>query len=155
MTIPAQLKSHLAQAHVAYSLIYHLPTRAASFTAAVLQVPGKEVAKTVVFLAGKKPLLAVLPASYYVNLKKLEAAVGMPVQLLNKEECGKLFPDCDVLAIPPFGELYGLPVYMDQALADNPEIIFNAGTLFDSIQMGNVDFVRLVKPHICSFVEKS
>jgi len=154
MTISAQLRSHLEQAHVSYSPIYHLPTRAASFTAAVLQVPEKEVAKTVVFLAGKKPLLAVLPASYYVNLKKLESTVGMPVQLLNKEECGKLFPDY-VSAIPPFGELYGLPVYMDQALADNPEIIFNAGTRFDAIQMGNVDFVRLVKPHICSFAEKS
>ena len=102
----------------------------------------------------KRHLLAVLPASYHVDLKKLEFAVGMPVRLLNKEECSKLFPDCDVNAIPPFGELYGLPVYMDQALADNPEIIFNAGTRFDAIQMGNVDFVRLVKPHICSFAEK-
>ncbi len=155
MTIPAQLKSHLAQARVSYLPIYHLPTRAAQFTAAVLQVPGREVAKTVAFRAGNTYLLAVLPASSYVDLKKLEAAVGIPVQLLNKEECGKLFPDCDVSAIPPFGELYGLPVYMDQALADNPEIIFNAGTRFDSIQMGNVDFVRLVKPHICSFAEKS
>jgi Ala-tRNA(Pro) deacylase len=155
MTIPAQLKSHLAQIDVSYSPIYHLPTRAAQFTAAVLQVPGKEVAKSVAFRAGNTYLLAVLPASSYVDLKKLEAAVGMPVQLLNTEECGKLFPDCDVSAIPPFGELYGLPVYMDQALADNPKIIFNAGTRFDSIQMGNVDFVRLVKPHICSFAEKS
>ncbi|MGA7791806.1 MAG: YbaK/EbsC family protein [Candidatus Acidiferrales bacterium] len=155
MTIPAQLKSHLAQAHVSYSPIYHLPKRAAQFTAAVLQVPGKEVAKTVAFRAGDTYLLAVLPASSYVDLKKLGGAVGMPVQLLNKEECGKLFTDYDVSAIPPFGELYGLPVYMDQALADNPEIIFNAGTRFDSIQMGNVDFVRLVKPHICSFAEKS
>jgi len=155
MTISTQLKSHLAQAHVSYSRIYHLPTRAAQFTAAVLQVPGREVAKTVAFRAGNTHLLAVLPASSYVDLKKLEAAVGMPVQLLNKEECGELFTDCDVSAIPPFGELYGLPVYMDQALADNPEIIFNAGTRFDAIQMGNVDFVRLVKPHICSFAEKS
>ena len=155
MTIPVQLRSHLEQAHVFYSPIYHLPTRAASFTAATLQVRGKEVAKTVVFLADKRPLLAVLPASCYVDLKKLESAVGMPVQLLSKEECRRLFPDCDVSAIPPFGELYGLPVYMDQALADIPEIIFNAGTRFDSIQMGNVDFVRLVKPHICSFVQES
>ena len=104
--------------------------------------------------ADKKPLLAVLPASSHVNLKKLEAAIGAPVQLLDKEECRKLFPDCEVGVIPPFGELYGLPVYMDQTLADNPEIIFNAGTRFDAIRMGNADFVRLVKPHICSFAEK-
>ena len=155
MTIPAQLKSHLAQAHVSYSPIYHIPTRAAQFTAAVLRVPGKEVAKTVVFCVGNTPLLAVLPASCHVNLKKLVAAVGAPVQLLDKQECSKLFPDCEVGVTPPFGELYGLPVYMDQALADNPEIIFSAGTRFDAIQMGNVDFVRLVKPHICFFAEKS
>jgi Ala-tRNA(Pro) deacylase len=155
MTISAHLRSHLEHEHVSYVPFYHLPTRLASFTAAVLQVPGKEVAKTVVFLAGKTPLLAVLPASDYVNMKQLEAAVGMLVQLLNKQECGKLFPDCDVSAIPPFGELYGLPVYMDQALADNPEIIFSAGTRFDAIRMGNADFVRLAKPHICSFAEKS
>ncbi len=155
MTISPQLKSHLEQAHVSYSSIYHMPTRAASFTAAVLQVPGKEIAKTVVFLAGDRPLLAVLPASSYVDLKKLESLVGMPVRLLSKEECRRLFPDCDVSAIPPFGELYGLPVYMDQALADIPEIIFNAGTRFDAIQMGNFDFVRLVRPKICSFAAMS
>lgn len=154
MTIPAQLRSHLDTAHVYYSPIYHLPTRAASFTAAVLQVHGKAVAKTVVFLADEKPLLAVLPASCYVDLKKLELAVGKPTRLLSKEECEKLFPDCDIGAIPPFGELYGLPVYMDQDLADNPEIIFNAGTRFDSIQMGNLDFVHLVKPHICLFAQE-
>jgi Ala-tRNA(Pro) deacylase len=155
MTISPQLRSHLEQAHVTYSPIYHLPTRAASFTAAVLQVPGKEVAKTVVFLAGEKPLLAVLPASCYVDPKKLESAVGMPVRLLSKEECRRLFPDCDLGAIPPFGELYGLPVYLDETLAAGPEIIFSAGTRFDAIQMGNLDFVRLVKPKICSFVAKS
>ena len=154
MTIPVQLKSHLAQAHISYSPIYHIPTRAAQFTAAVLHVPGKEVAKTVVFRAGNAPLLAVLPASCHVNLKKLEVGVGSPVQLLDKQECSKLFPDCEDGAIPPFGEFYGLPVYMDEALADNPEIIFNAGTRFDAIQMSNADFVRLVKPHICSFAEK-
>jgi Ala-tRNA(Pro) deacylase len=155
VTISAQLRAHLEQRHISYSPIYHLPTRAASFTAAVLRVPGKEVAKTVVFLAREKPFLAVLAACCYVDLKKLESVVGMPVQLLGKEECGRLFADCDVSAIPPFGELYGLPVYMDQDLADSPEIIFSAGTRFDAIQMGNVDFVRLVKPHICSFAEKS
>lgn len=154
MSIPTQLKSHLAEAHIFYSPIYHIPTRAAQFTAAVLHVPGQEVAKTVVLRAGKTTLLAVLQASCHVNLKKLEAGVGAPVQLLDKQECSTLFPDCEAGAIPPFGELYGLPVYMDQALADNPEIIFNAGTRFDAIRMGNADFVRLVKPHICSFAEK-
>jgi prolyl-tRNA editing enzyme YbaK/EbsC (Cys-tRNA(Pro) deacylase) len=62
--------------------------------------------------------------------------------------------DCQPDAVPPFGELYGLPVYLEETLADAPEIIFSAGTLSDGIRMGNADFVHLVKPRICSFAER-
>jgi prolyl-tRNA editing enzyme YbaK/EbsC (Cys-tRNA(Pro) deacylase) len=63
-------------------------------------------------------------------------------------------PDCQQGAVPPFGELYGLSVYLDEALAEDPEIIFSSGTLSDGIDMGNADFVRLVKPRIRSFAER-
>lgn len=155
MSIPTHLKSHLKQAHVSYFPILHIPTRRAQYTASILHVPGKEVAKTVVFRAGKNRLLAVLPASYHVNVKKLAAAVGAPVRMADELECNKLFPDCNAGAIPPFGELYGLPVYMDEALADNPEIVFSAGTCSDAIRMGNADFVHLAKARVCSFADRS
>jgi Ala-tRNA(Pro) deacylase len=154
MSIPTHLKSHLKQTHISYAAILHLPTRRAQYTASILHVPGKEVAKTVVFRTGKKHLLAVLPASYHVNLKKLTTVVGAPIRLSDELECNRLFPDCDAGAIPPFGELYGLPVYMDEALADNPEIVFNAGTRSDAIRMGNADFVRLTKARVCSFADQ-
>jgi Ala-tRNA(Pro) deacylase len=112
------------------------------------------VAKTVILRAGQQVLLAVLPASYHVNLAKLAALVGTPVELVDERQCNKLFPDCQPGAVPPFGELYGLPVYLDEALADDPEIIFSAGTLSDGIRMGNADFVHLAKPRICSFADK-
>ena len=104
--------------------------------------------------AGNQVLLAILPASFHVDLKKLAGIVGTSVKLIEEQECYQLFPDCQPGAVPPFGELYGLPVYMDQALADDPEIIFCAGTLSDGIRMGNADFVHLVKPRICSFAER-
>jgi len=75
-----------------------------------MHFPGKEVAKAVAFCAGKKVLLAVLPASYHINFEKLSTVVGDQVQLLEQEKCNELFPDCETGAIPPFGELYGVPV---------------------------------------------
>jgi Ala-tRNA(Pro) deacylase len=155
MTISARLKAHLEQAHVSYTPLTHVPARSSQYAASILHIPGKEVAKTVVLRSDGRILLAVLPASYHVNLRKLATIVGAPVELIDERECYKLFPDCQPGAVPPFGELYGLPVYFDQALAEDPEIVFSAGTLSDGIRMGNADFVRLVKPQICSFAEKS
>jgi Ala-tRNA(Pro) deacylase len=155
MLMPERLESHLEQNHIAYSLILHVPTHSAQVAASLLHFPGKEVAKTVALCAGEKVLLAVLPASYRINFKKLSTVVGDHVQLLEEEKCNELFPDCESGAIPPFGELYGVSVYLDEALAEDVEIVFGAGTLSESIRMGNADFVRLVKPKICSFAEKA
>ena len=154
MTIPVRLNTHLDQAHVSYEPVFHAPTHGAEYTASVMHVPGKEMAKTVVLRAGEKTLLAVLPASYHINLRKLAAVVGAPVQLAEKQECNTQFPDCEPGAVSPFGELYGLAVYLDEALAEDPEIVFSAGTLCNAIRMGNLDFVRLAKPQICSFAKK-
>jgi len=153
MAIPTRLKAHLEQSHTSFTPITHVPARSSQYTASVLHIPGKEVAKTVVLRSGEQILLAVLPASYHVNLHKFAAVVGAPVELIDERECYKLFPDCQPGAVPPFGELYGLPVYLDEALADDPEIVFSAGTLSDGIRMGNADFVHLVKPRICGFAE--
>lgn len=154
MTMPASLKTHLEKTHINYSMVPHVPARSSQYAAALLHIPGKEVAKTVVLRTGKRILLAVLPSSYHINLEKLAAAAGAPVELVGEQECNKLFPDCQPGAVPPFGELYGLPVYVDAALAENPEIVFCAGTLSDGIRLGNLDFVRLAKPRVCSFAEK-
>ena len=153
-TMPARLKAHLEQAHVSYTPITHIPARSSQYAASLLHVPGKEIAKTVALRAGKQVLLVVLPASYHVDLEKLARVVDTPVELIEEQECYQLFPDCQPGAVPPFGELYGLPVYLDETLADVPAITFSAGTLSDGIRMRNADFVRLVKPRICSFAER-
>jgi Ala-tRNA(Pro) deacylase len=155
MLMPERLESHLDQNHISYSLILHVPTHSAQVAASLMHFPGKEVAKTVALCVGEKVLLAVLPASYHVNFEKLSAVVGDQVQLLEQEKCNEAFPDCEAGAIPPFGELHGVPVFLDEALAEDVEIVFGAGTLSENVRMGKRDFVRLVKPKICSFAEKA
>lgn len=154
MAIPARLKSHLDQAQVSYSPVSHVPTTGSQYSAMVLHIRGKEVAKTVALRAGTENILAVLPASYRIDLKKLAAIVGQPVALLDVDQCSKLFPDCESGAVPPFGELYQMPVYLDEALAEDPEITFSAGTRTDNVRMRSADFMRLAKPRVCSFAEK-
>jgi Ala-tRNA(Pro) deacylase len=153
MAMPARLKEHLQQAHAFYIQVPHAPARSSQYAASLLHVPGKEVAKSVAIRAGKQVFLAVLPASDHINAAKLSSLVGAPVTLLTEEECYQRFPDCQHGAVPPFGELYGLPVILDESLVEAPEIVFSAGTLSDGIRMGNADFVHLVKPRICSFAE--
>ena len=155
MLMRKRLESHLDQNQIPYSLILHRPTFSAQVAASLMHVPGKEVAKAVALRAGEKVLLAILPASYHVNFDRLSAIAGDRVQLLEPEKCNETFPDCEAGAIPPFGELYGVPVYLDEALAEDSEIVLSAGTLSESLRMGNGDFIRLVKPQICSFAEKA
>ena len=155
MLMPKRLESHLDKNQIAYALILHRPTFSAQVAASLMHVPGKEVAKAVALRAGEKVLLAVLPASYRINFEKLSTIVGDRVQLLEQGKCNEAFPDCETGAISPFGELYGVPVYLDEALAEDVEIVLGTGTLSESLRMGNADFVRLVKPNICSFAEKA
>ena len=121
----------------------------------MMQISGREMAKTVVLRAGehgRKTILAVLPGPKHVNLDKLAAALEEPVRLATELEFSELFPDCELGAMPPFGLLYDLPVYVDESLARDKEVVFNAGTHRDAVRMAYEDFVRLAKPKICAFV---
>lgn len=154
MLMPQRLESHLHRKQVPYSMIFHTPTDSAQMSASVMHLSGKEVAKAVALRAGEGAILAVLPASHRINFEKLSGVLGRRAQLMNEEEFSELFPDCERGVIPPFGELYGVPVYLDEALAEDPEIILSAGTHCDSVRLGNVDFMHLAEPQVCSFAEK-
>jgi len=154
MLMPERLQSHLNGKHIPYSMIFHAAADSAQATASVMHISGKEVAKAVALEAGNREILAVLPASYRINFEKLSAITGTDVRLMDEETYSELFPDCERGVIPAFGELYGVPVYLDEALAEDPEIILSAGTSHDSVRMGNVDFVHLAEPQICSFAER-
>jgi len=154
MLMPQRLESHLNVKHIPYSLIYHSPAESAQAAASVMHVPGKDVAKAVALQAGIRPILAVLPASHRINFEKLSAIVGTKVALMDEEQFSELFPDCERGVIPAFGELYGVPVYLDEALAEDPEIVLSAGTHSDDVRLANVDYVQLAEPQVCSFAEK-
>ena len=154
MSVSARLKELLDKNKVRYTTMTHSPAYTAQAAAATLHVPGQELAKTVVVKAGEEMVLAVLPASYHVNLKKLGEILGKPVRLATEDEFAGLFPDCELGAMPPFGVLYGLPVVADKVLAEDEEIVFNAGTHRDAIRMRFEDFEKLAKPQLASFAEK-
>lgn len=154
MTMSAHLKDLLDESNIRYTLMTHSPAHTAQEAAATLHVPARELAKTVVVRAGDETLLAVLPATCRISLKKLGAVVGKAFRLATEQELGSLFPDCELGAMPPFGQLYGLPVYVDEALAADEEIVFNAGTHREAIRMRYADYCGLAKPSVCSFAEK-
>jgi len=155
MSVSARLKSFLDSNQIPYETLSHSTTYTAQGTATLMQISGKEVAKTVVLRAGElgeETILAVLPGPKHVKLDKLAAAIGKPVRLATELEFSNLFPDCELGAMPPFGALYNLPVYVDESLAKDKEVLFNAGTHHDAVRMAYEDFVRLAEPKICSFV---
>ena len=154
MSVPARLKSFLDSNQIPYESLSHSTTYTAQGTATLMQISGKEVAKTVVLRAGElgeETILAVLPGPKHVKLDKLAAAIGKPVRLATELEFSNLFPDCELGAMPPFGALYNLPVYVDESLAKDKEVLFNAGTHHDAVRMTYEDFVRLAEPKICAF----
>jgi Ala-tRNA(Pro) deacylase len=154
MPVSARLKSYLDKNKVNYARLSHPPAYTAQAAAATMHVPGKEMAKTVVICAGAQTVLAVLPASYHVDLKRMSEILGEPARLATEQEFYSLFPDCETGAMPPFGSLYGLPVYVDPSLADDEEIVFPAGTHRDALRMHYEDFARLASPQVVAFARK-
>lgn len=143
------LISYLDSQGVRYVVIGHTPAYTAQEIAAAAHIPGKEVAKTVMIKIGGKIAMAVLPSSYRMNFKLLRQVVGdEDVELATENEFKDLFPDCDVGAMPPFGNVYGMDVYVAEKLAENEMIAFNAGTHSELVRMAYEDYERIVKPTV-------
>jgi Ala-tRNA(Pro) deacylase len=154
VSISILLKTFLDENQIPYSVMTHTTAYTAQGAAATMQISGKELAKTVVLWAGEEMILAVLPGPNHVRLEKLGTELGKSVRLATEQEFSSLFPDCELGAMPPFGSLYNLPVYVDESLAADEAIVFNAGTHRDAIRIRYDDFVRLAKPRVCSFAQK-
>lgn len=120
--------------------------------AAAEHITGKQVAKVVVAIVNGSTVMLVLPASSNVNLEKLRAGLGAKeLRLAREEEFAATFPDCEVGAMPPFGNLYGVPVYIDRALARAPEITFPVGSHTESMKLRYTDYEKLVHPQVMEF----
>jgi len=146
------LKNYLDLQGVSYQHHVHPTAITARQLAIAEHVPGSMVAKTVVIKADGEFVMAVLPGSTRVHLHALRNALAAgSLRLALEVEFQNLFPDADVGAMPPFGNLYEVPVCAEELLARDEEIVFTAGTHEDSIRMRYQDYSRLVKPRVCSF----
>jgi Ala-tRNA(Pro) deacylase len=151
--MPAQkLKEFLDSHKIKYVTITHSLAYTAQDIAASAHIAGKELAKTVMVKVNDKMAMAVLPASYKVGFDLLKKAAGAnKVDLANEGEFRDMFPESEVGAMPPFGNLYGMEVFVDESLSQDDEIAFNAGSHTELIKLGYRDFERLVKPKVAKF----
>ena len=147
----AKLKKFLDENHVKYLTIQHSPAYTAQGIAARMHIHGWELAKTTILKVDGAYVMGVLPAPAHVDLDRFQKIVGKPVALATETEFQGLFPGCDLGAMPPFGNLYGLKVYVDERLLKDPSIVFNAGTHSEAIRMDLADLMRLVAPAVASF----
>ncbi len=147
MAISERLKTFLASSKVKYSATKHPVVYTAQEIAAAQHVPGRQLAKSVLIKTDRGVVLAVLPAIHLIDLKKLKALLRAKTVAIAKEaDIKRQFPDVEVGAMSPFGNLYQVPVAVDRDLGISEEIVFNAGSHTDTIKMRYRDFAALVKP---------
>ena len=144
-----RLEQYLRENGVPFEVMTHRRAYTMPEVAAALHVRGKQVAKSVMVKADGRMVLLVIPAPYRLNLAKVRALLGAKKASLAKEEdFADLFPDCATGAMPPFGNLYGVPVYVDRVLAEEGSLVFRAGTHRHSMKVASADFARLVQPTV-------
>jgi Ala-tRNA(Pro) deacylase len=148
----AKLKKFLDENGIKYLAIQHSVAYTSQELAARMHIHGWELAKTTILKVDGKFHMAVLPAPCHVDLSKFRDLTGAKsVVLAAEEEFKQLFPECELGAMPPFGNLYGLPVHVDERLTEDDSIVFNAGTHTEAIRLDFADFKRLAKPEIAAF----
>jgi Ala-tRNA(Pro) deacylase len=147
-----KLKTFLDQNGVRYVTIRHSNAYTSQEIAASAHVSGKEFAKTVMIKIDGKMAMAVLPATNQIDFTLLrELFRNKTVNLASEAEFSGDFPGCEPGAMPPFGNLYDMEVFVDEALAADKEIAFNAGSHVEIIRLSYEDFTRLVNPKVYKF----
>lgn len=142
-----KLIEFLNKNQVKFVTISHSPAYTAMEIAESAHIPGKELAKTVMIRIDGKMAMAVVPASCMVDFELLKKAIGATnIVLASEQEFADMFPECELGAMPPFGNLYGMNVFVASALTEDEEIAFNAGSLTELIRLSYTDFDKLANP---------
>jgi Ala-tRNA(Pro) deacylase len=156
MPLTGTLEAYLDEQGLKYVTLRHSAAYTTQELAATLHIAGRELAKTVIVKADGEPAMVVLPASQRIDFQRLSKALGgKPVALAAEWEFAVLFPNCELGAMPPFGNLFGLPVYVAQSLTEDDEIVFNDGSFATAIRMRYADYARLVQPTIVEVTEQA
>ncbi len=144
-----RLHHFLYERHAPYSTLTHDRTITAQQTANAAHIGNRNFAKTVMLKIDGKLSMMVMPAAYRIDLLRLSRALGgSEVELALEDEFKDAFPDCELGAMPPFGNLYGMPVYVDSRMTGQAEIAFNAGSHTDLVRMAYDEFERLAQPEL-------
>jgi Ala-tRNA(Pro) deacylase len=147
----AKLKAFLDSEAVKYTSILHSVAFTMQEIASLTHIPGREIAKTVMVFADDRLVMAVVPASKQVSLSRLKEVIpANTITLATESEFRGAFPDCEVGAMPPFGNLYGLSVFADEELRGF-EMVFNAGSHRELIRLSWTDYERLAQPKVARF----
>lgn len=149
MSCKEQLTTYLSERQVPFTIHEHQLAYTAEDVAAVEHISGRLVAKAVMGFADDQLVMLLLPASYVVDRAQAATALGAcEVRLAAEHEFTAVFPDCEIGALPVFGNLYHVPLYVDTSLTADETITFPAGTHTESITIRYADFERLAKPTI-------
>jgi Ala-tRNA(Pro) deacylase len=150
--IPSSISEYLGRNRAKYSVVSHPQAYTAQEEAAAAHVPGNEWAKAVVCFADDQPILAVVPAPFVVDLRRLQrTANARSIRLAKEADFAGLYQDCELGAMPPLGPLYGQRVYVDKKLTQDSEVVFNAGSHHDAIRMSYREFERLSQATVAEF----
>ena len=142
-----RVADYLDSRGVKFTTMTHSRTFTAQRTAASADIPGREMAKTVMVRIDGTMAMAVLPAPYQVDFHLLKKRTGAKVAVLAAEdEFAHIFPDCEVGAMPPFGNLYGMDVFVDKHLTEDENIVFHSGSLTELMKLSYTDYASLVNP---------
>ena len=151
MPLLERLHEFLQANQADYTHSKHQTAFTAREVASAEHLPAREVAKTVVIFGDDGYRMMVVPATRLVDFQEVRLTLGLTnARLATEEELGKLFPDCELGAMPPLGSLYDLPVYLDSSLTGEDMIAFNAGTHHDVVHMRTAEYRALVHPTIVS-----
>jgi Ala-tRNA(Pro) deacylase len=148
VNIPQRLIDCLDGNKISYEILRHPEAVTAQRIAQAEHVKGRHHAKVVMVKSGAQHLMIVIPAGHLIDLGKLAKIVGQDVSLESEEEFESLFPDCAVGAMPPFGNLYGVPTYVDKSFAGEDYIVFEAGTHTEAVRLNYRDYEKIVKPQV-------
>jgi Ala-tRNA(Pro) deacylase len=152
MTMLHELQLYLDTHHIPYEVLTHPIAYTAQEIAYTQHIPGREMAKVVIVKTESgTPLMLVLPATHAVDFVQLQTVLGSRAELEGEHAFRALFPNCKTGAEPPFGNLFGLATVVDAALTKDEEIVFNAGSHWQTVRMRYADFERLVQPSIAAF----
>ncbi|HMA94977.1 MAG TPA: YbaK/EbsC family protein [Polyangiaceae bacterium] len=141
-----RVRNYLRENDVAFEVMEHKPTVTAQSIAQLEHESGWRIAKPVMLKLGSKLAMAVVPAPVRVDLSKVKMGLCREdVELAAETEYASTFPDCELGAEPPFGNLYGVPMFIDRALLGDPYLVFRDGTHHATLKTSLNDYLRVTR----------